>query len=76
MRPEEKKVLVTFETTTTAMAFEEEAKKAGLKGRLIPVPKQITAGCGLSYCAPVCERSGVQKLADKMEHQNICELMI
>lgn len=28
MRPLEKKVLVTFETTTSAMAFEAEAKKA------------------------------------------------
>lgn len=76
MRPAEKKVLVTFETTTTARLLRRRQKKPGLKGRLIPVPKQITAGCGLSYCAPVCERSVVQKLADKMEHQNICELMI
>lgn len=36
MRPLEKKVLVTFETTTSAMAFEAEAKKAGLNGRAVP----------------------------------------
>ena len=59
-------MLVTFETTTSAMAFEEEAKKAGLNGRLIPVPKQITAGCGLSYCAPVREKDRTRQLAEKM----------
>ncbi len=76
MRPLEKKVLVTFETTTSAMAFEAEAKKAGLNGRLIPVPKQITAGCGLSYCAPVREKDRTRQLAEKMIHQRIYELMI
>ena len=76
MRPAEMKVIVTFETTTSAMAFEAEAKKQGLKGRLIPVPKQITAGCGLSYSAPVSERGSVKLLAEKMKHQNIYELKI
>lgn len=76
MRPAERKILVTFETTTSAIAFEKAAKRTGLKGRLIPVPRQITAGCGLCYCAPVDERSLVGQLTDKMKYQNICELTI
>ena len=46
MRPKELRIVVTFETTTAAMAFESEAKKRQIGGRLIPVPREITAGCG------------------------------
>ena len=50
MRPKELRIIVTFETTTAAMAFESEAKKCGRSGgRLIPVPREITSGCGLSF---------------------------
>ena len=76
MRPKERKLAVTFETTTSAMAFESEAKKSGLTGRLIPVPKEITAGCGLCYCAPVNEKNRVLKLAEKMEYDKVYEVVI
>lgn len=49
MRPKELQCLVTFKTTTEAMAFEKAAKKLGLKGRLIPVPSIIASGCGLAW---------------------------
>ena len=45
MRPKELRIIVTFETTTAAMAFESEAKKRQIGGRLIPVPREITSGC-------------------------------
>ena len=32
MRPKELRIIVTFETTTAAMAFESEAKKAADRG--------------------------------------------
>ena len=35
MRPKELRIIVTFETTTAAMAFESEAKKRQIGGRLI-----------------------------------------
>ena len=44
-------LIVTFDTTTDAMRMEEEAKKAGIPGRIIPLPTQISAGCGLSWRA-------------------------
>lgn len=49
MRVKELQCVITFHATTEAMAFEDSAKAAGLKGRLIPVPTSITAGCGLAW---------------------------
>jgi len=45
------KLLITFHTTTDAMAMESACKAAGADGRLIPVPGVISAGCGLAWCA-------------------------
>ena len=53
MREKTMKLVVTFHTTTAAMAMETACMAAGLPGRLIPVPRAITAGCGMAWCAPV-----------------------
>ena len=44
-------LILTFATTTQAMAVEAFCHGEGLPGRLIPVPREITAGCGLSWKA-------------------------
>jgi len=45
-------LIITFATTTQVMAVEKFCAEQGLPGRLIPVPREITAGCGLSWKAP------------------------
>lgn len=44
-------LIITFATTTQAMAMEKFCLQQNLPGRLIPVPREITAGCGLSWKA-------------------------
>lgn len=44
-------LILSFAKTTDAMAVEKYCMDKGLPGRLIPVPRQITAGCGLSWKA-------------------------
>ena len=44
-------LIITFATTTQAMAMEKFCAQRNLPGRLIPVPREITAGCGLSWKA-------------------------
>ena len=68
MRPKEFRVIITFENTTTAMAMEKFCKEHGLKGRLIPVPRVITAGCGLAWSASHNER---EELEDRMKEFQI-----
>ena len=51
MRKKQPTLVITFATTTQAMAMEKFCHAQGLPGRLIPVPREITAGCGLSWKA-------------------------
>ena len=50
MRQKQEKCVVTFRTTAGAMAMERSCKEVGRPGRLISVPRSITAGCGMYYC--------------------------
>ena len=60
MREKKDTLVVTFQTTTQAMAAEKFCMENGLPGRIIPVPREITAGCGLSWKAAPEDR---EKLA-------------
>jgi len=51
MKTKELRLVITFPTTTSALAMEKTCKEKGGNGRLIPVPQQITAGCGLAWSA-------------------------
>ena len=44
-------LVVTFDATAAAMAAEKYCLEKGVPGRLIPVPREITAGCGLAWKA-------------------------
>ena len=66
MIKKEMKLVITFHTTTEAMTMEQVCKAAGADGRIIPVPRSITAGCGLAWCAsPDSEAALVALMNDK-----------
>lgn len=52
MRKKEERLLYTFHSTVHAIEMEKICKEEGHPGRLIPVPREITAGCGLAWSAP------------------------
>ena len=56
------KLVITFHTTTEAMAMESACKKEGADGRLIPVPRVISAGCGLAWCADLTSEEALAAL--------------
>lgn len=59
-------LVITFPTTTAAMAMEAVCGQE--KGRLIPIPREISGGCGLAWCAnPQQER----ELLELMENNGI-----
>ena len=60
MRKKVMKLVVTFHTTSDAMAMEKVCKERGVPGRLIPVPRAISAGCGLSW---LCNKEDREKNA-------------
>ena len=65
MRKKELKLVVTFHTTADAMAMEKACKKENAPGRLIPVPRSVTAGCGLCWAAPPESREVLEELVIK-----------
>ena len=70
MRKKELKLVVTFHTTADAMAMEKACKEHGVPGRIIPVPRAISAGCGLAWCAELDEK---EQIADIMKQVGIQE---
>lgn len=62
MIKKEMRLVITFFTTTDAMAMEQACRDAGAAGRLIPVPRSITAGCGLAWCAAPEKRDALESL--------------
>lgn len=56
MRVKVDSLVITFPTTAAAMACEDLCKKKGLPGRMIPVPGQISAGCGLAWKVSPADR--------------------
>ena len=67
MRKKVMKLVVTFHTTSDAMAMEKVCKERNVPGRLIPVPRAISAGCGLSWCAPPTSRTALEKLLQEQD---------
>ena len=53
-------LVVTFPTTAAAMSCEELCGKKGLPGRMIPVPGEISAGCGLAWKAEPEDRAALE----------------
>ncbi|WP_458408246.1 DUF3343 domain-containing protein [Anaerotignum sp.] len=65
MIKKEMKLVITFHTTTDAMAMEKACKETGADGRLIPVPRSISAGCGLAWCANLESEGALRKLMEE-----------
>ena len=49
-------LVVTFPTAAAAMSCEECCERRGLPGRMIPVPGEVAAGCGLAWKAAAGDR--------------------
>lgn len=59
MRKKEQRFIITFQSTIEAMDMEEICKENGIRGRLIPVPRQISANCGMAFSALPSEKEEV-----------------
>ncbi|MBQ0058801.1 MAG: DUF3343 domain-containing protein [Lachnospiraceae bacterium] len=58
-------IVLSFTKTTDAMAVEKYCMAHNLPGRLIPIPREITAGCGLAWkAAPEDEELLVSSLKE------------
>ena len=67
-------LLVTFYTTAGAMKLEKLCKENDLPGRLIPVPRSITADCGLAWRCELDLRDRLQALTSDIDVENWYEI--
>ena len=49
MRAKKPYQILTFYTTSAVMELEAFCKQNGIPGRLIPVPRELSAGCGIAW---------------------------
>lgn len=68
MRRKTMKTVLTFASTADAMHMESTAAETSIPGRIIPVPSQISAGCGLAWCAETSQR---QELLDALRAHSL-----
>ncbi len=78
MREKKLWLVITFHTTAAAIAMEKLCRAQGLPGRLIPVPRELTADCGMAWRAACADRAALAALAQSqaLETDGFYELMI
>jgi hypothetical protein len=62
------RLIIAFHSTHDAIAFEAACERSGAGGRLIPLPKEISAGCGLAWSASLEEK---QLMISLLESESI-----
>ena len=55
--------IATFDTTHIALYFEKACRAEGLSVKIVPVPRSISASCGLACSYPCADADGVKKIA-------------
>lgn len=78
MREKKKYMVLSFHSTTEAISFEKQCIQDQIPGRLIPIPREITAGCGLAWRIPVEEYPSCRQMIQErqMGYQDITELSL
>ena len=56
--------------------MESTAKNIGLKGRLIPVPREISAGCGLAWRDEKDKQDEIKKCLENIEYEKLVLLTL
>ena len=73
MRIRHLQLVVTFATTTAAMEMERKAEEEQIPGRLIPLPSEISAGCGLAWKTELSEKESLIPFLEQAKLR--CEAM-
>ena len=71
----ETKLYITFYTTAEAMATESVCRENNLSGKLVPVPRVLSAGCGIAWeCSPILKPS-LLELLEKEDIEPLIEML-
>ncbi len=59
------RLIAAFPTTMAAMTMERACRQEELPGRLVPVPRSISASCGMAWCAPPEKRDALEEMTGR-----------
>jgi hypothetical protein len=78
MKTKTLKTVISFYTTADAMETEAVFKSAGIKGRFIPVPRVMSAGCGIAWAMSIEDYKNIPNdvKRDLPEAEQIKEILI
>ena len=78
MRKKTKKLVTTFHTTTEALKAEALCIAHHVEGRMIPVPREISASCGLAWMSPLEKKEDLWELlkSENIVYEESCEVML
>lgn len=78
MREKKQYLVIAFHTTAAAMAMERLCREKDLPGRLIPVPREITADCGMAWRAQPEDQPLLEELsrAEGLETEGFYQVLI
>lgn len=74
MREKKLYKIITFHTTTEAMAMEKYCGSHKISGRLIPLPGEISAGCGLAWRIGAEDFPVLEEKLQDIKYEQIVEL--
>ena len=76
MRQKRPALVIAFDSTTQALAAEKLFQESGLPGRMIPIPAQVSAGCGLAWKAePEQKQALLDALSDAKLAYAVCTVV-
>lgn len=75
MQQKKKFDLVLFDSPHQAIAFDQKSKERKLGGRLIPVPRVLSASCGMCYRSHEESREALKAFMEEeeMKYNSIVE---
>lgn len=60
-------LFIAFECTTAALKMEKEAAARKIPGKLVPIPRQLSATCGLAFRSDPKQKETLIALAKELE---------
>ena len=75
MRAKRPYIVLSFRTTVEAMAWEKHCEAEHIPGRLIPLPRELSAGCGLAWRMLPEEWAQWESRLDRAAFDAVAEVM-
>lgn len=64
MHKQQKSILISFPSLFYAIKMEKICSDNKIKGKLIPIPREISAGCGISWVSEINLKNNLKQLID------------